>query len=183
LILSKGKHSMKTDKRTIVAVAALSGALALTACTSYNGVKGTVVEREHEICGVELSMGSVAYDIQNTKGGTTGSKGGSTKPKTETKPKVDTTKPKPAQPAPAPAPTASSNAAGGMGAGVAVVPLLVDKPTPSASATKSTKKSKGCKEKYEVEVKDKDGAVHEVKVDRSVWERCTENKSFPKCAG
>ena len=178
---------MKTDKRIVLAVAVLSGSLALTACTSYNGVKGTVVEREHEICGVELSMGPVAFDIQNTKGGTTGSKGGGTKPKTETKPKVDTTKPKPApaQPAPAPAPTASANAAGGTAGGsAALVPLIVDKPTPAtSSSSKPAKKSKGCKEKYEVEVKDSKGDIHEVKVDRRVWDRCTENKSFPKCAG
>ena len=165
------KHQVRT---AVTALALVSGAsLAVSCGAPYNGVKGTVVEAEHEVCGVELSMDNVAFDLQNTKGGTSGSKGSST----GTKPKTPDTS------------GTSGGTAAGVGTGTAVAAGAVGAPStkPSAALTSTTtpaKKPKGkkCKEKWELEIKDSSGTVHEVKVDRRVYSACGINFKFPSCA-
>ena len=174
------KHQVKA---TLTALALCSAAgLAVSCGAPYDGIKGTVVKAEHEICGVELSMDNVAFGIQSTKGGTSGSKSGSGGSTGGSGGK--TTKPQNDAPA--------SSTVGGSTAGVAVTAGVAgvadsesDKKKPSANtSTKPAekKKPKSCKEKWELEVKDSSGTVHEVKVDRRVYSACGVNFAFPKCA-
>lgn len=167
---------MKYQVRTAVtALALVSGAsLAVSCGAPYNGVKGTVVEAEHVVCGVELSMDNVAFDLQNTKGGASGSKSGSTT--RNTTPKNDSTT------------GGSGGTTAGVGVGTAVAAGAVGSPDakpstqPSAKATQKKDKKKGCKEKWELEIRDSGDTIHEVKVDRRVYSACGVGFKFPSCA-